>query len=104
MEYNENGQVSNRRRRFFPTISFGNILTGVLICSAAIGVYTSVIADVREHKADIANLKQQTIKQEAIEAASRREIKDDIKDVKSEIKELRETMQKILSEIQQRNR
>lgn len=102
MEPNGNGQIPNRRRRFFPTVSLGNVLTGVVICSAAVGVYTSVIADVREHKAEIANIKQSAAKQEAEASQSRREIRDDIRDVKGEVKEVRETMQKILFELQRR--
>lgn len=103
MEYNENGQIpTNRRRRFFPTVSLGNIFTGLIILGSAIGMYATTLADVRENKVTIENIKQNVAKQEAEATQSRREIRDDIRDVKGEVKEVRETMQKILFELQRK--
>lgn len=97
-----NGQ-DNRRRRFFPTVSLGNILSGIVILGSCLGVYTAVIADVRELKTDNTNTKQAIQEQKANEATSRREIKDDIRDVKKDVGEVRETLQKVLFELQKVN-
>jgi hypothetical protein len=97
-------EVSNRRKRFFPTVSLGNILTGVVILGGCLGVYTSTIADVRELKTDVANTKQAIQEQKVIESTSRREIKEDIRDVKKDVGEVRETLQKVLFELQKRER
>lgn len=102
MDEAKNG-TEPKRRRFFRTVSLGNILAGVVILGSCIGVYTAVLADVREHKTEIANLKQSAVEQKANEAQSRREIKDEIREVKDDVREVRDNIQKILFELQRRN-
>jgi hypothetical protein len=94
-----------RRKRFFPSVSLGNILAAIAFIASGVGVYTQVIADVNTSKTEIANLKQNEIKRESVEKESRQEIRAELRDVKLDVKELNQKIDKVLQEvIKQRTR
>lgn len=93
---------SERRKRFFPTVSLGSLVATFAFAASAAGLYTQVIADTRDNKLEIANLKQNEIKREVAEKDSRQEIKQDIRDVKMDVKELNQKLDKVLTEILKR--
>lgn len=93
---------SERRKRFFPTVSLGSLVATLAFVGAGIGLYTQVIADTRDNKTEIANLKVNEIRREVAEKESRQEIKQDIRDVKSDVKELNQKVDKVLTEILKR--
>lgn len=97
-------KVDERRKRFFPSVSLGSILASVAFIGSGIGIYTQVIADVNSSKIEIANLKANEAKKEAADKDSRTEIKQDIRDVKTEVKELRGDIQKVLQEVMRTNK
>lgn len=88
-----------KRKRFFPVVSLGNILASLVFIGSGIGIYTQTIADVRDNKVEIANIKQNEIKREAAEKESRTEIKQDIRDVKIDVKELNQKIDRVLQEV-----
>lgn len=90
---------NERRKRFFPTVSLGSIIASALFIGSASGVYATLYADVGNTKTEIANLKQNEIKREVAEKDSRQEIKQDIRDVKMDVKELNQKIDKVLTEI-----
>lgn len=94
---------NERRKRFFPTVSLGSLIASLAFIGAGVGVYANTIADVRDSKTEIANLKQNEIKREAAEKDSRQEIKQDIRDVKMDVKELNQKLDKVLQEVIRRN-
>src|SRR4051812_44260549 len=88
-----------RRRKFFPTVSLGHVLTILSIVGGAVGIYTQVIADVDKGKLEIANLKQDASRKESADRESRQEIRQEIRDVKSDVKDLNVKMDRILFEV-----
>lgn len=94
----------NERKRFFPTVSLGNILAILAFAASGIGVYTQLYADVRDNKVEIANIKADSLKKEQADRDSRQEIKQDIRDVKVDVKSLNEKMDRMIYEFRQRSR
>lgn len=94
---------NERRKRFFPTVSLGSLVASLSFVGVGIGVYANTIADVRDSKTEIANIKQNEIKREAAEKDSRQEIKQDIRDVKMDVKELNQKLDKVLTEVLRKN-
>jgi hypothetical protein len=84
MEKSENG--SERRKRFFPTVSLGNIIAILAFAGSAIGIYTQLYAEVKNNAIEITAAKADAIKQEQQARDSRQEIRQDIRDVKTDVK------------------
>lgn len=82
-----------RRKRFFPTISLGNILAIITLVGGAVGVYSTVIADVSKTKDDVKRI-------EVEQRDQRKEVKEDIKEVKMEMRDLNSKLDRVLFEIQ----
>lgn len=88
-----------RRKRFFPTVSLGNILAIVAFVGSCVGVYSHVIADVDKSKVEIANIKVNAEQKAKDDRESRQEIRQEIRDVKGDVKALNEKLDKILFEV-----
>ncbi len=89
---------------FFAPITFGNILTLLALIGTGVGIYTSLYADVRDARTEIANIKVNEIKKESADRELKKEIKEDVKEVKQDVKELRQTVDRVLLEVQKTRR
>lgn len=94
----------NRRKRLYPQVSIGNVLAAITFVGSAVGVYTTLYADVGKQKIEIETLKINELKREQIEKDTRKELKDDIKEVKQDVKELTKAMERVLLEVQRSRR
>lgn len=88
-----------RRKRFFPVVSLGNLIAILVFLASAAGVYTQVIADVSNAKTEIVNIKQEAVKRESADRESRQEIRQEIRDVKGDVKSVNEKLDRILFEL-----
>lgn len=99
MEERQNDHHENRRKRFYPSISLGNIIAAIAFVSSGIGIYTSLAAQVDSSKNEIVNIKGNIIRQEAVEREYREEMKAQVKEVKQDIKDVQKDVQKVLIEL-----
>lgn len=84
---------------FTKTITLGNILTVIALGAGGIGVYTQIYADVRDSKVEIVIIKQNEIKKESTDREQRAEIRDSIKDVKNDVRDLSQKVDRILEQM-----
>lgn len=87
-----------KKKKFF-SMSLESWVTVIVVVCSGVGVYTQLYADVNQSKAEIANLKQNQIKNEIIEKEARQEMKQDVRDVKSDVKELNNKVDRVLQEL-----
>lgn len=97
-------KMEEKRRRFFYTITMGNIFTIFSFIGAAFGLYMNVIEDVRAAKQEIVHIKEIEAKKEVTLETSRKELKQEVRDVKEEVKSLNEKLDKLLFEVQRNRR
>lgn len=88
-----------RRRRFFPTVSLGSVVATLAFAASGAGIYTQVIADVSNSKTEIANIKQEAVTRQTAEKESRQEMKQDIREVRGDVKELNVKVDRVLQEL-----
>lgn len=94
-----------KNKRFFPTVSLGNLLAILAFLGSGIGVYTQVIADVNNTKTEVANIKANEIKKEVADREARHEARQEIKEVKESIVRMNEKLDKIIEQnVQSRRR
>lgn len=84
---------SERRKKFSTQISLGSIIATLSFAGAGIGVWTNLYADVK-------NLKDNEIKKELADRDYRIEMKQELRDVKSDVKDLNRKIDIILFEVQ----
>lgn len=93
-----------RRKKFFPHVTLGNLLTIFAIALGGIGLYTQVIADNEKNKLEISNLKANEAKREATDKELRAELKADVREVKNDVRDLNQKVDKILQELLRQRR
>lgn len=73
-----------KKKKFF-SMSIESWVTVIVVVCSGVGVYTQLYADVNQSKAEIANLKQNQIKNEVLEKETRTEIKQDIRELNNKV-------------------
>jgi seryl-tRNA synthetase len=85
-------------------IKFGEVIAALAFCGAGVGVYTSLYAEIKDAKTEIANIKKSEQDARAVQEINRKEARDDLKDVKQDVRDVKQDVQKILFELQRSNR
>lgn len=91
--------MEEKSKKFPMQITLGHILTILTIMAAGVGVYTQLYADVSNSKIEISTLKRDQIRKEMLDKEQREEIKQEMKDVKSEIRNVNDKVDRVLFEL-----
>lgn len=94
--------MEEKKQRFFYSITLGNIFTIFSFIGASIALYTNLIDDVRAAKQEIVHLKDTDTRRDKVLEAYRLEVRQDIRDVKTDVNKLDDKVDKILFEIRRR--
>lgn len=78
--------------KFDPTISLGNMLTALVVAGAVITAYGSLQGVLATHTAEIKQLQEAGVRHNAERVSDRGEIRDLIKDVKSDVRDLKDVV------------
>lgn len=84
-------------------IKFSEVLVALSFCAAGVATYTTLYADIKDAKTEIANLKKSEQDSRAAQEVNRKEARDDLKEVKQDVRDVKQDIQRILFELQ-RNR
>ncbi len=97
-------EEQERRKRFFPTISLGSVLSIITFIAGAAGIYANLYADVSTSKSEIRNIKVDMVKKEQADRDLKQELKADVKEVKEDVKTLGAKVDRILFEMRENAR
>lgn len=90
---------NERRKRFFPQVSLGSVLAALTFVASAASVYTSLVTKVEAQGIEIQNIKVNEVKREDIDKTARTEIRQEIRDVKMDVKDMNNKLDRILFEL-----
>lgn len=95
-----------KRRRFYPHVSLGHIITAIAFIGSGVGVYTKLAAQMESNTVEITNLKINEIKKEAIDkeyrtamGEYRMEVREQMVELRKDVKDTQKDVQKILIEL-----
>lgn len=83
--------------KFDPTISLGNVLTAVCLMASVAGVWGSVQGTLATHTTEIKALQDANASHAKERSEDRTEIKEMFRDLKGDVKDVRDTVEKIRS-------
>lgn len=92
-------EKSERRRRFFPSVSLGSIIATLAFLGASAGVYAQFVGDIKEAKTEIISIKAEQTRKEKLDYESRQEIKGEVRDVNRKLEKVNDKLDRILEEM-----
>lgn len=92
-------KMEERRRKFPMQVSLGHLLAILTILATGVGVYTQLYADVSNTKIEITNIKQNQERKDAIDKEFRDTVKQEVREVKQDVKSVNEKIDKVLFEL-----
>lgn len=99
-----------KRRRFYPHVSLGHIITALAFVGSGVGVYTKLAAQMESNTVEINNLKINEIKKEAVDKEYRQamtdyrtEVREQMGELRKDVKETQKDVQKILMELMKKH-